>query len=672
MSDLSPAVARLIRVGGGLAALAFAVYALNSVFHSGSGAVFDLWIYDGLLLFAAASCFARALLVRRERLAWALMGIGLALWTGGELYYSLAFAGSETVPIPSLADVGYLAFYPFAYASLILLVRARFEAISVAQWLDGIVVGSAVAAVAAALVMEPIIAASTTGSTLEVVTNLAYPIADLTLLSLVATAAALSGWRLRNGWGFLAAGLVVLAISDGAYLLQVAQETYVEGGVLDAGWPLGALLLAAAAWSSADAQPQAARARGLRTILTPTIAALTAIALQFADRFTAVPELASWLALLTLLAVVVRMGLSFRENETSLQASIKEATTDALTGLGNRRHLMSELAAAAATAPQPGRLWLLVMFDLDGFKAYNDAFGHPAGDALLARLGRRLQAFVAGRAGAYRLGGDEFCLLAECEASDIDGLVAGAVATLSEQGDGFSVTASRGSATLPAETSSPETAMQLADQRMYARKSRERASAGTQSRDVLLSALRERRPDLHTHLTDVASLVQHLAADMGMASEQQDEVIRAAELHDIGKMAIPDAILNKPGPLDEQEWEFMRKYTVIGERIVAAAPALAPVATLVRSSHERWDGSGYPDALAGEQIPLGSRLVAVCDAYEAMIGDRSYRERKLPAEALQELRRCAGTQFDPTVVTAFERALTSGDVELPTEPSTPV
>lgn len=672
MSDLSPEVTRLVRAGGALAVLAFAVYALNAVFHFGGGAVFDSWIYDGLLVFAAASCFARALLVRRERLAWALMGVGLALWTAGEIYYSLAFAGSETVPIPSLADVGYLAFYPFAYAALILLVRARFEAISAAQWLDGIVVGSAVAAVAAALAMEPIVAASTTGSTLEVLTNLAYPIADLTLLSLIATAAALSGWHLRHDWGILAAGLIVLAISDGAYLLQSAKETYVEGGLLDAGWPLGALLLAAAAWTAPDPRPRAAQARGMRTIVIPTTAALTAIALQCAARYTDVPELASWLALLTLLAVVVRLGLSFRENQISLETSIEEATTDALTGLGNRRHLMTELAAAAAHPPRPGRLWLLVMFDLDGFKAYNDAFGHPAGDALLERLGQRLQSFAAGRAGGYRLGGDEFCLLGECEASAVDGLVAGAAASLSERGDGFSITASHGSATLPAETSSPEAAMQLADQRMYARKSRERASAAAQSRDVLLSALRERRPDLHEHLTDVAGLVKLLAEEMEMTGEQQDEVIRAAELHDIGKMAIPDAILNKPGPLDEREWEFMRKHTAIGERIVAAAPALAPVATLVRSSHEHWDGSGYPDALAGEQIPLGSRLVAVCDAYEAMTGERSYRDRKPPAEALEELRRCGGTQFDPAVVAAFERALTRGQAGLTARPGAPL
>jgi two-component system, cell cycle response regulator len=652
-------------LGGALLALAFLAYAVDSFFHLGgdtSADFFGVWYYDGLLLGAAAACFARALLVRRERGVWMLMGLGLTFWTAGEIYYSIAFAGSENVPIPSLADLGYLAFYPFAYASLILLVRARFHGFSKTQWLDGIVVGSAVAAVAAALAIEPIVAASTSGSDLEVVTNLAYPIADLTLLSLVVTAAALSGWRPGRGWAMLGAGLVVLAISDGLYLLQSAQETYVEGGLLDAAWPLGALLLAAAAWSPAKSESHAVQPHGMRAVVIPAAAALTAIALQFGGRYTDIPGLASWLALLTLLAVVVRMALFFRESQANLEASIEEATTDALTGLRNRRQLMTDLAAAAKNHPQPGRLQLLVMFDLDGFKAYNDAFGHPAGDALLERLARRLESFAAGRATAYRLGGDEFCLLGECPASDVDGLLAGATASLSEQGDGFSITASHGIATMPAEASSREAAMQLADQRMYARKNRARASAGTQSRDVLLSVLRERRPELHEHLTDVAGLVKRLADEMELSAEQQDEVMRAAELHDIGKMAIPDAILNKPGPLDGQEWEFMRKHTLIGERIIAAAPALAPVASLVRSSHERWDGEGYPDGLRGERIPLGSRLVTVCDAYEAMTTTRPYKERLSPAEALEELKRCAGTQFDPEIVVSFERVFVKGRI----------
>jgi two-component system cell cycle response regulator len=656
MADLGPEVRRLLRIGAAALALAFLAFVAHAAIGSGQGAiggVFDTWVYDGLLLGAAGACFARARLVENERAAWIVMGLGLTVWSSGEIYYSLAFSGAQSVPIPSLADAGYLAFYPIAYVGLIMLLRARVGAFSGAQWLDGAIVGSAVASVAAALALGPIVAASTTGSAAAVATNLAYPIADLALLTLVVTAAAFTGWRPGLSWIILGGGLIVLALSDGTYLLQSAQGTYVEGGLLDAAWPLGALLIAAAAWL--DPGPRRVpETRGLRIAVVPAAAALVAVALQFYDHFEPIPILAEVLSLVTLFCVVIRMALSFRENQASLQNSVRQALTDALTGLGNRRRLMTDLGSVAARAPAAGELHLFVLFDLDGFKAYNDAFGHPAGDALLARLGSRVAAFAeAHDATAYRLGGDEFCLLAESTAAGVDGLVAGAAAALSERGNGFVVTASRGVVLMPSEASSSESALQLADRRMYASKSRERASAGAQSRDVLVTALRERQPALHSHLTDVATFALGVAEELKMNAEQRDEVVRAAELHDTGKMAIPDALLNKPGPLDEQEWEFMRGHTVIGERIIGSAPALGPVALLVRSSHERWDGEGYPDGLSEEEIPLGSRVVAVCDSYEAMISARPYGKQMTPTEALAELARCAGTQFDPAVVAAF-------------------
>ena len=571
MIDLPSKARRLVLAGGAVLALAFLAFALHAATGfggSGLDSLFDEWVYDGVMLGAAASCLLRAALVRRERGAWVLMGLALAIWTAGEIYYELAFTGAASVPVPSPADAGYLLFYPVAYVSLILLIRARGGSFSGAQWLDGAIVGSAVAALAAALVMGPIVAASTSGSSPAVATDLAYPIADLTLLALVVTASSFTGWRPGRSWLTLAAGLAVLAVSDSLYLLQSVEGTYVEGGILDAAWPLGALLLATAAWM-VPAPRRRGRARGLRTVVIPAASALVAIGLQLADRFTSVSALATGLSLLTLLCVVVRMAWSYQENQLALRASIHEARTDALTGLGNRRRLMTELGRTASRSPDDGRLRLLVMFDLDGFKAYNDAFGHPAGDALLSRLGRRLAAFAGQRGNAYRLGGDEFCLLAECSAAEVDGLVAGAAAALSERGDGFLVSASHGSALLPGEAGTREAALQLADRRMYAHKSRERTSAGTQTRDVLMTALRERQPELHAHLTDVARLAVRVVEQLRMTSEQRDEVLRAAELHDTGKMAIPDAILNKPGPLDEHEWEFMRKHTLVGERIIA-------------------------------------------------------------------------------------------------------
>ena len=171
--------------------------------------------------------------------------------------------------------------------------------------------------------------------------------------------------------------------------------------------------------------------------------------------------------------------------------------------------------------------------------------------------------------------------------------------------------------------------------------------------DVLLRALAEDEPALLDHAREVAGLAASVAQALGLDRGRRGEVARAAELHDIGKLAIPADILAKRGPLAAAERELMRGHTLVGEAMICAAPTLRPVALLVRASHERWDGRGYPDGLRGEAIPLGARIVAVCDAYSAMCEDRPYGSVLSEAEALAELRRCSGSQFDPRVVQAF-------------------
>jgi response regulator RpfG family c-di-GMP phosphodiesterase len=189
---------------------------------------------------------------------------------------------------------------------------------------------------------------------------------------------------------------------------------------------------------------------------------------------------------------------------------------------------------------------------------------------------------------------------------------------------------------------------------MYARKGDRRVSAGRQSRDVLLRSLSERQPDLHVHLRGTADLALAVGRELGMHGEELDDVAHAAELHDVGKIAIPDAILAKAGALDETEWGFMRRHTIIGERILQAAPALRSVARLVRSSHERWDGAGYPDGLAGEAIPLAARVFALADALDALTSERPYRAAISFAEARRQIRAETGAQFDPAIVAAYE------------------
>jgi diguanylate cyclase (GGDEF)-like protein len=333
------------------------------------------------------------------------------------------------------------------------------------------------------------------------------------------------------------------------------------------------------------------------------------------------------------------------------EAIRRQAVTDPLTGLGNRRKLSTDLAAALRE-PSTSRPSLLLLFDLDGFKDYNDTFGHLAGDALLARLGRKLDRAVVGLGSAYRLGGDEFCAHVYLEDQDSDAVINRASAALSESGTELSIEASLGVVLLPHEADSADHALQIADERMYANK-RSRSTARSQAGEVLLRTMHAKQPDLDEHSSNVAELATRVARRLGLGGEALDEIARAAELHDIGKVGIPDAILNKPSSLTAGEWEFIYQHTILGERILHGAPALRPVARLVRASHERWDGAGYPDGLRGEEIPLGARIVAVCDAYEAMTANRTYRAAVSHELACQELRCSAGTQFDPEVVEAF-------------------
>gem|GEM_PF-2706371 len=339
------------------------------------------------------------------------------------------------------------------------------------------------------------------------------------------------------------------------------------------------------------------------------------------------------------------------EKERLLGVSQIEARTDALTELGNRRALTRDLARSI-TAPRDSHELLLAMFDLDGFKQYNDSFGHAAGDALLQRLGRRLAAATEHLGTAYRMGGDEFCMLVRCGPDAAEQLLDDTIAALEDSGEGWHIGCSHGAAWIPSEAGSESEGLKLADQRMYANKA-SRSSASRQVTDALLQVITEQNASLDEHVERVSVFAGEVAQALGEPEHEVWLARLAAKLHDVGKTAIPASVLDKPGPLDEREWEFMRRHPLIGERIVLAAPALAGTAPLIRSSHERVDGGGYPDGLVGEEIPLGARIVAVCDAFDAMTSERSYRGPTSVEAALEELRSHAGTQFDAAVVDAF-------------------
>ena len=224
----------------------------------------------------------------------------------------------------------------------------------------------------------------------------------------------------------------------------------------------------------------------------------------------------------------MRLALTFRENARLLELTREEATTDELTGLANRRQLLSDLERLLTSEPVAPTL--LMLFDLDGFKGYNDTFGHPAGDALLTRLGAKLATVPEAGGAVYRLGGDEFCLLATVEEGEAEPLIDRACEALTERGEGFEIGTSFGAVILPDDASAPSHALQVADERLYAQKYSRRGET-ERTMATLLAALSTREPELETQRTDVGALAVDVGAMLGLRRDELEELQRAAQLH---------------------------------------------------------------------------------------------------------------------------------------------
>jgi diguanylate cyclase (GGDEF)-like protein len=598
------------------------------------------WAYCGGYLLAAAACAARA--TRARGFPWAVAAVGVAVWASAEIAFRLVEPDPTRWYPPVTQGLLFVGFL-IAYVDLVLLARNRVRRLDPVLALDGLIAGLACAALAAWGLFPVLTGGRTLGPDAP---PQAFLLAALVGLAFVVCVLGLTGWRPGAAWALITGGIAVNVAGDVLLVRMVQAGTFHRGSLADTLFVASALALGLAALlDRPEAPPARPRARRLPV---PLALALVSLALLVgAATLGGVGGLAVALAAAALLATLARMTVALE----LLERSRREALTDPLTGLGNRRALMLDLERRlrGATPAEPATL---ALFDLDGFKRYNDAFGHPSGDALLALLADRLAAAVEPGT-AYRMGGDEFCVLLEDgEGERTAAALAAAEAALTERGEAFTVGASWGAVTLPAEAATVRDALHVSDSRMYARKRSRRPDAAA-ARDALLRVMREREPELREHLREVAALAVRVAARLGLAPEARAPVAHAAELHDIGKVAVPDAILHKPGRLDDEEWRVMRQHTLVGERILRASPALDAAATLVRSSHERWDGTGYPDGLAGEEIPLGARVIAVCDAYDAMRSHRAYDGARDMDDVLEELERCAGSQFDPAVVEAF-------------------
>ena len=382
-----------------------------------------------------------------------------------------------------------------------------------------------------------------------------------------------------------------------------------------------------------------------------TFAVLSVALLVYDHLNQRVPALVFWLTLGLIVTVFVRMVETNRRQSRVLAKRGRDALNDPVTGLRNRGSLEADIAAAAAA---PGAGWVLVLVELEGFEAHNDRRGPAAGDEIVRGFARQLAGAVIPLGGiAYRIAISRLAVLVPAGERPLGEIVLATTGAL-QSDPNASVGRPYGEVTIPDEASDAESAFQVAGKRLAAQRQRQNRSARRQAHAVLMAALTARHPERRDDLRLIAYRSISLARRLGIGVEEIDDIALASELQGVGLLAVPESVLAKEGTLDEAERALVRSHTAEGARIVSAAPGLATVARLVRSSAEHFDGSGYPDGLAADGIPLGARVLSVAVAFVAMTERRRpHREPVGPGEALAELRRSSGSQFDPRVVEAL-------------------
>jgi diguanylate cyclase (GGDEF)-like protein/PAS domain S-box-containing protein len=372
------------------------------------------------------------------------------------------------------------------------------------------------------------------------------------------------------------------------------------------------------------------------------------------------------------------------ENAQLVEKLNELSITDELTRLYNRRRFYEVLESEMNRTRRYGRCISLAMIDLDGFKKYNDRFGHASGDVILTDFANALKEGLRRTDNAFRYGGDEFIVIlpstnAERAKEVIERIRKKWLKRLAAQQPGKEnvLGFSAGIAQFPENAETVDGLVFLTDTALYYAKrgGKQRvmliSDLGTSSLDVLSSPTLDqiyalaatvdtRDPFTYGHSKRVAAIAESLGRAIGLQGDELSELVAAAFLHDIGKVGVADVILTKPGKPEKEEWEAIEKHCAEGAKIIQHVKELAPLAPYILHHHEWYDGSGYPDRLKGKKIPLSARIISVADAYDTMTAQRPYREAISPQEAMKEMERCSGTQFDPKLIEAFRRISHSG------------
>jgi diguanylate cyclase (GGDEF)-like protein/PAS domain S-box-containing protein len=336
---------------------------------------------------------------------------------------------------------------------------------------------------------------------------------------------------------------------------------------------------------------------------------------------------------------------------------------DQLTGLYNRAHFEFELSRFDSSSAYP---LTIITADLDGLKLINDTLGHGHGDKMLFDCAALIRETLRKSDILARVGGDEFAVILPGTDGNVGSIIAerikADIKSYNLKNDSLPLSISLGMATADNARLSMAELYREADDMMYIDKLQTGAGAKSQIIKSLMVTLAERDFITAGHARRMEELCRQLALKINLRQNQLGRLVLLAQVHDIGKVGIPDQILLKNGPLNDEEWKIMRKHSEKGHRIASASADLLGIADLILKHHERWDGSGYPLGLRGKEIPVECRILAIVDAFDAMTNDRPYKQPRSIDDALEELKRCAGSQFDPELVILFLSVLAENTI----------